>query len=170
MEATRARALLEAEAQRLAAASHGSVGTEGAGALEPPEADPDQVAAGADLLERELELAIGHRLDADRAAVAAALARLDAGTYGRCEGCGEPIPDERLAAVPATRFCLGHEAVAETMIEANGVEGDDRGFDAEELARREAQRHLDLVPDEDAPDDEASLLGVEELSIHLDRD
>ena len=34
-----------------------------------------------------------------------ALARLDDGTYGRCEECGEPIGDERLAVLPIVRTC-----------------------------------------------------------------
>ena len=34
-----------------------------------------------------------------------ALARLDDGTYGRCEGCGAPIDDERLAELPIVRTC-----------------------------------------------------------------
>ena len=42
-----------------------------------------------------------------------ALRRLDDGTYGRCEVCQEPIADERLAAQPATRFCVRHQAQAE---------------------------------------------------------
>jgi RNA polymerase-binding transcription factor DksA len=33
------------------------------------------------------------------------LARLDAGTYGRCEVCGEPIADARLAELPTARRC-----------------------------------------------------------------
>jgi RNA polymerase-binding transcription factor DksA len=33
------------------------------------------------------------------------LARLDAGTYGRCEECGEPIDDARLAEFPTARRC-----------------------------------------------------------------
>jgi RNA polymerase-binding transcription factor DksA len=33
------------------------------------------------------------------------LARLDAGTYGRCEVCGEPIEDDRLAELPTARTC-----------------------------------------------------------------
>ncbi|MGH9067149.1 MAG: TraR/DksA family transcriptional regulator [Acidimicrobiales bacterium] len=35
-----------------------------------------------------------------------ALARLAAGTYGKCEVCGRPIPVERLEALPATRRCV----------------------------------------------------------------
>jgi DnaK suppressor protein len=35
-----------------------------------------------------------------------ALAKLDAGTYGSCESCGEPIGDNRLEAMPSARFCM----------------------------------------------------------------
>ena len=38
--------------------------------------------------------------------VDAALARLDAGTYGRCAACGEEIPVARLAARPVARTCV----------------------------------------------------------------
>jgi len=38
--------------------------------------------------------------------VDAALARLDAGTYGVCESCGDPIPDGRLEARPVARTCI----------------------------------------------------------------
>jgi RNA polymerase-binding transcription factor DksA len=34
-----------------------------------------------------------------------ALARLDDGTYGHCELCGGPIPDDRLAAEPTVERC-----------------------------------------------------------------
>ena len=37
----------------------------------------------------------------DRAAV-----RVEDGTYGRCERCGAPIGDERLAALPAAATCI----------------------------------------------------------------
>ncbi|MEA2900518.1 MAG: DnaK suppressor protein [Actinomycetota bacterium] len=33
--------------------------------------------------------------------------RLRAGTYGRCERCGDPIGDERLAAHPTATMCVG---------------------------------------------------------------
>src|SRR6188768_2811311 len=38
--------------------------------------------------------------------VDAALARLDDGTYGVCERCGRPIPQERLEARPSARKCV----------------------------------------------------------------
>ncbi len=37
-----------------------------------------------------------------------ALTRLDEGTYGTCEVCGEPIGEARLEVMPATRFCITH--------------------------------------------------------------
>lgn len=36
----------------------------------------------------------------------AALARVDAGTYGVCERCGQPIPDGRLEARPTATRCV----------------------------------------------------------------
>ena len=41
-----------------------------------------------------------------RAAVDAALARLDAGAYGRCDSCGEAIPPERLEIRPFATTCV----------------------------------------------------------------
>jgi RNA polymerase-binding transcription factor DksA len=35
-----------------------------------------------------------------------ALRRVDAGTYGICERCGQPIAEDRLAARPFARFCM----------------------------------------------------------------
>jgi DnaK suppressor protein len=39
--------------------------------------------------------------------VDAALQRLDAGTYGICERCGQPIGEGRLEARPVARTCIG---------------------------------------------------------------
>ena len=41
------------------------------------------------------------------AAIAAALGRMAAGTYGRCVRCDEPIPSERLRAQPEAIDCIG---------------------------------------------------------------
>ncbi len=39
--------------------------------------------------------------DVDRA-----LEKLDEGTYGRCENCGEEITEPRPEAMPASRYCI----------------------------------------------------------------
>jgi DnaK suppressor protein len=44
----------------------------------------------------------GHLVEID-----AAEARLEAGTYGVCERCGEPIAQARLEARPTARLCIG---------------------------------------------------------------
>jgi DnaK suppressor protein len=38
--------------------------------------------------------------------VVAALRRMENGTYGKCERCGQGIPVERLEAIPAARLCV----------------------------------------------------------------
>lgn len=38
--------------------------------------------------------------------IQAALDRIDEGTYGLCETCGQPINPERLHAIPATTVCM----------------------------------------------------------------
>jgi len=45
---------------------------------------------------------------AQEAAAAAqrAVDRLESGTYGRCVRCGQPIPPERLEAIPDTDRCV----------------------------------------------------------------
>lgn len=37
-----------------------------------------------------------------------ALVRMDEGTYGTCEVCGNPISEVRLEMLPATRYCIDH--------------------------------------------------------------
>ncbi|MBC5783470.1 TraR/DksA C4-type zinc finger protein [Ramlibacter sp. USB13] len=45
--------------------------------------------------------------------IAAALRRVDQGTYGQCEDCGESVDERRLRALPATRFCTACQAIHE---------------------------------------------------------
>lgn len=42
----------------------------------------------------------------EMAVIQAALARVDAGTYGICETCGETISTPRLMAMPTARRCV----------------------------------------------------------------
>lgn len=47
-------------------------------------------------------------LEARHKEVREALKRIENGTYGFCEECGEPIPFDRLEANPAARTCIAH--------------------------------------------------------------
>jgi DnaK suppressor protein len=56
----------------------------------------------------DLDVAVALAAAARRALseISEALGRLDSGTFGRCAGCGKPIPIERLEAWPRARFCV----------------------------------------------------------------
>lgn len=45
--------------------------------------------------------------------VLAAQRRVDDGTYGLCEDCGEAIDQRRLLVLPATRYCTACQAIHE---------------------------------------------------------
>ncbi|MDQ2726648.1 MAG: TraR/DksA C4-type zinc finger protein [Actinomycetota bacterium] len=75
------------------------------------EHDPDGSTVG---YERARVGALLAQSRADIAALGLAAARLDAGTYGRCQGCGRVIPGERLAALPSTTTCVGCAAGHDT--------------------------------------------------------
>ena len=56
--------------------------------------------------EREQTAALLERAREQLAQLDDALERVEQGTYGICETCGNPIPAERLDAQPATRKCV----------------------------------------------------------------
>jgi RNA polymerase-binding transcription factor DksA len=76
-------------------------------------ADQHPADLGTETFERTRDLSLLHEVEAELDGVRHALRRLGDGTYGRCEACGDPIPDERLAALPAARLCVLHESAAE---------------------------------------------------------
>jgi RNA polymerase-binding transcription factor DksA len=57
--------------------------------------------------ERQHVAALADAARADLAEIGAALGRLADGSYGTCEACGASISQERLAARPAARTCVG---------------------------------------------------------------
>ena len=59
-----------------------------------------------DVSERDLAETHAARTRENLESVQAALARVAAGTFGRCISCDEAIPVERLQAVPDARYCV----------------------------------------------------------------
>lgn len=59
------------------------------------ERENDEVLEG---LAKETLESIGH--------IKAALERIELGQYGVCARCGEPIEEQRLIALPETRYCV----------------------------------------------------------------
>ena len=76
-----------------------------------PDADPDE--GDPDLYEREKTLALVRNLEEKQYSLSRALARMDDGTYGKCEICGNEIAAERLEALPYTTYCLGCKSLIE---------------------------------------------------------
>ncbi len=66
-------------------------------------ADSGQVAA-----EQGENMVLASQLRSELDEVDGALAKLEDGTYGRCETCDQPIVAARLEAKPAARFCIDH--------------------------------------------------------------
>jgi len=65
-----------------------------------------QAAAASQVFEQQRDLALRDRNQQHLAQVEAALARLDAGTFGTCTRCGRPIASERLEAIPWAALCI----------------------------------------------------------------
>ena len=82
--------------------------------------DQHEADIGTETFEREKDLSILERVEAELADVELAMRRLDEGTYGTCEVCGRPIAEDRLEAQPATRFCVEHQAMAEQQARFQG--------------------------------------------------
>jgi len=70
------------------------------------DAGDDQADAGAKTFQREHELALTHNARELLAQNERALARIESGTYGVCESCGEPIGKARLQAFPRATLCV----------------------------------------------------------------
>ena len=75
--------------------------------------DQHQADVATETFDREKDLTILDSIEGELADIEHALQRLDDGTYGSCEACGKPIGDDRLEAMPATRYCLEDQAQAE---------------------------------------------------------
>jgi RNA polymerase-binding transcription factor DksA len=100
------RTLLEEErAQLRSQLSEMGFGDDDGPAYDPNFADLSQVTA-----ERGEAEALGGQLQETLGDVAHALAKLDDGSFGTCEDCGQPIDPARLEAMPATRYCINHAA------------------------------------------------------------
>lgn len=65
-----------------------------------------QAAAASHVFEQQRDLALRVRSRGELEKVEAALRKLDDGTYGTCGSCGNPIPRERLEAIPWAAVCI----------------------------------------------------------------
>jgi RNA polymerase-binding protein DksA len=68
--------------------------------------DPNTAEGGSLAFEMEKELSILENTRDILAKVEEALVRIEDGTYGLCDVCGEAIPVARLEALPYTKMCV----------------------------------------------------------------
>jgi DnaK suppressor protein len=76
--------------------------------MEPGDIQFDEESGEGDTLnvERERDLALSAQARGLVDEIDRALAKMDAGTYGVCERCGQPIPKARLKALPYAALCV----------------------------------------------------------------
>ena len=72
-----------------------------------------QAAAASQVFAQQRDLALRDRTDHQLELVDEALARLDAGTFGACVRCGNPIPVDRLEALPWAPRCIDCQRIAD---------------------------------------------------------
>lgn len=89
------------------------------------EVDQHPADLGTETFEAEKEQGLDEDFRRRLQDVEAALQKLERGEYRRCEVCGRRIDEDRLEAVPETRFCMDHR---------RQVEEDQRRDRARELA------------------------------------
>lgn len=74
--------------------------------LAPLSQNPDRSSLAMEYATHERDLALYEKNHYLLDQINAALARLDAGTYGICENCGKPIHPARLEALPYATMCI----------------------------------------------------------------
>ena len=79
------------------------------GPLDPNRSEQATELENAEVLDK-LEISTRHELEL----VTWAVARIDAGTYGECAECGDPIAPRRLEAMPFAVLCVACATLAET--------------------------------------------------------
>lgn len=95
-----ARAALQAERERLLAELGEPIESPGQMTY------GSQAAAATQVFEQQRDLALRDRSRTELHRIDVALRKLDNGTYGICESCGNPIAPERLEAIPWVGLCI----------------------------------------------------------------
>jgi RNA polymerase-binding transcription factor DksA len=90
----------------LRAASDLAADDEGLGEINTAAGDQHIADHASDLVDLELDQTLGENAENVVVEIDDALDRIESGTYGLCAVCGNPIPEERLAAIPYATLCL----------------------------------------------------------------
>lgn len=66
-----------------------------------------------EMLDREVDESLEENAELLVRDIDQALRKIDDGTYGKCERCGQDIPEERLDAVPYATLCVSCKQLEE---------------------------------------------------------
>ncbi len=108
VEAQRKELLAEREAYTRSADTLRAEADQLAEDREPGDVQFDEESGEGDSMnvERERDLALSAQALASVEEIDRALAKIESGRYGVCDKCGEPIPKERLKALPHAALCV----------------------------------------------------------------
>ena len=105
--------LLDLRTRVLGAAQDIVSGDEDDGELSSAAGDQHLADHASEMLDREVDESLEENAEQLVHEIDVAVARIDAGTYGTCARCGQPIPEERLEAVPYATLCLDCRRIEE---------------------------------------------------------
>ena len=71
----------------------------------------------------EIDHSVLQHAELELAELEAAVKRVDTGSYGNCEACGNPISEARLEAIPTARYCIEDQAKHDRNGRRNGRYG-----------------------------------------------
>ena len=103
-----------------------------------------------------------------------ALARVEDGSYGVCESCGEEIPVERLKALPFARRCVDCQREVGNAREGTGTISNafrkrwTPPAEMSEMAEDHEEEASPLAPEEEATVHDESPFGPEESDLELE--
>ena len=105
--------LLDLRTRVLGAAQDIVSGDEDDGELSSAAGDQHLADHASEMLDREVDESLEENAEQLVHEIDVAVARIDAGTYGTCARCGQPIPEDRLEAVPYATLCLDCKRIEE---------------------------------------------------------
>ena len=105
--------LLDLRTRVLGAAQDIVSGDEDDGELSSAAGDQHLADHASEMLDREVDESLEENAEQLVHEIDVAVARIDAGTYGTCARCRQPIPEERLEAVPYATLCLDCKRIEE---------------------------------------------------------
>lgn len=108
------RSELESMRERVLRAAHDlATDDDGEGELASAAGDQHLADHATDMLDRELDDSLEDNAGQLVREIDLAIARIDDGMYGTCARCGQPIPEERLTAVPYAVLCVACKRLEE---------------------------------------------------------